>query len=70
MSSLQVPEILGSIPRNLKRRRASLQETLFSLLDMLTRHFPRDVLMSVLTHLPQCDRYQPGHLHSLVVLFT
>ncbi|XP_003643101.3 uncharacterized protein LOC100858097 isoform X2 [Gallus gallus] len=52
---LTVPEILGSIPRNLKRRRASLQETLFSLLDMLTRHFPRDVLMSVLTHLPQCD---------------
>ncbi|XP_015128145.3 uncharacterized protein LOC107049283 [Gallus gallus] len=52
---LTVPEILGSIHRNLKRSRASLQETLFSLLDMLTRHFPRDVLMSVLTHLPQCD---------------
>uniref|UniRef100_A0A803Y724 Maestro heat like repeat family member 7 n=1 Tax=Meleagris gallopavo TaxID=9103 RepID=A0A803Y724_MELGA len=52
---LTVPQILESIHRNLRRRLASLQQTLFSLLDMLTSLFPRDVLMSVLIHLPQSD---------------
>ncbi|XP_031463612.1 uncharacterized protein LOC116238195 [Phasianus colchicus] len=52
---LTVPEILQSIHRNLKRRLASLQQTLFSLLNMLTNLFPRDLLTAVLLHLPQND---------------
>ncbi|XP_021239273.1 uncharacterized protein LOC110391645 isoform X2 [Numida meleagris] len=56
---LTVPEILGSIHRNLESNSASLQQTLRSLLDVLTNRFPRDALRSVLTDLSQCDRYQP-----------
>ncbi|XP_040512141.1 maestro heat-like repeat-containing protein family member 7 [Gallus gallus] len=52
---LTVPEILGSIHRSLERNSKSLQKTLFSLLDVLTIQFPKDVLRSVLTDLPQTD---------------
>ncbi|OXB80098.1 UNVERIFIED_CONTAM: hypothetical protein H355_006930 [Colinus virginianus] len=51
-----VPEILGSIHRNLKENHSSLHKTLFGLVDMLTTHFPRDVLKSLLMDHPQCDR--------------
>ena len=59
LSSHQVPEILEFIQRNLGSNSAFLQKTLYSVLDVLTIHFPRDVLMSVLTDLPHSDRYQP-----------
>ena len=59
MPSHQVPKILEFIQRSLGRKSASLQQTLFSVLDVLTIQFPRDVLRSILTDLPQCDRYQP-----------
>ena len=59
MSSVQVPEILASIHRNLKSPPTLHQPTFLSLLDMLACQFPRNVLTCVLTHLPQNDRYQP-----------
>ncbi|XP_021237043.1 maestro heat-like repeat family member 5 [Numida meleagris] len=52
---IDVPEILRSIHRNLEINTTSLQQTLLSLLDVLTNRFPRDALMSVLTDLPQSD---------------
>ncbi|OXB64796.1 hypothetical protein ASZ78_010389 [Callipepla squamata] len=55
VSSQQVPEILGSIHRNLKKNQGSLQQTVLRLLDKLICHFPRDVTLSVLVHLPESD---------------
>ncbi|XP_019466233.1 uncharacterized protein LOC104915311 isoform X3 [Meleagris gallopavo] len=52
---MDVPEILEFIQRNLGSSSTSLQEALFSVLDVLTIQSPRDVLRSVLTDLPQCD---------------
>ena len=54
----QLPDILGSIQRSLRRNSKSRQKTLFSLLDILTIQFPGEVLRSVLIDFPQCDRYQ------------
>ena len=66
MFSQQVPEILGFIHANLKIQSTSVQQILLSVLDMLTVQFPRDVLRSVLTDLPQNDRYQPRQPHTFV----
>ncbi|XP_031471798.1 uncharacterized protein LOC116244337 [Phasianus colchicus] len=55
----EVPEILGYLCRKLKSSSTSVQAILPSLLDVLACQFPRDVLTSVLTHLPHSDRYQP-----------
>ncbi|POI23361.1 hypothetical protein CIB84_012890, partial [Bambusicola thoracicus] len=55
---VDVPKILEFMQRNLRSSSTSLQQTLFSVLDVLTNQFPRDVLMSVLTDLPHSDR--PG----------
>lgn len=57
MSSQQVPVIMAFIHRHLKSKKTSIQQTLFSVLDVLAYQFPRDVLTAVLTHLPQSDRY-------------
>eukprot|EP00076_Gallus_gallus_P035244 XP_025000782.1 uncharacterized protein HRC8L isoform X3 [Gallus gallus] len=56
---MDVPETLEFIQRNLGSNSASLQQTLFSVLGVLTIHFPRDVLMSVLTDLPHSDSTTP-----------
>ncbi|XP_021237046.1 maestro heat-like repeat family member 5 isoform X2 [Numida meleagris] len=50
-----VPKILEFIQRNLGSNRTSLQQALSSVLLVMTKQFPRDVLTSVLTDLPQCD---------------
>ncbi|OXB72621.1 UNVERIFIED_CONTAM: hypothetical protein H355_016390 [Colinus virginianus] len=52
---MDVPEILWFVQRNLGSNSASLQQILFLVLDVLTSQFPREVLISVLTDLPQRD---------------
>ncbi|XP_040512069.1 uncharacterized protein LOC101750975 isoform X2 [Gallus gallus] len=52
---MDVPEILEFIWRNLGSNSTSLQPTLYTVLDVLTNQFPRDVLISVLTDLPHSD---------------
>eukprot|EP00076_Gallus_gallus_P016751 XP_015136234.1 uncharacterized protein MROH7L2 isoform X2 [Gallus gallus] len=52
---MDVPEILGYIQTNLKIESTSVQQILFSVLDLLAIQFPKDVLRSVLTDLPQTD---------------
>ena len=59
MSSEQVPVIMSFIHRHMKSSSTSVQQTLFSVLEILAYQFPRDVLMSVLIYLPPNDRYQP-----------
>ncbi|XP_040512144.1 uncharacterized protein LOC101748912 isoform X2 [Gallus gallus] len=52
---MDVPEILGYIQTNLKIESTSVQQILFSVLDLLAIQFPKDVLRSMLTDLPQTD---------------
>ncbi|XP_021237182.1 uncharacterized protein LOC110390253 isoform X2 [Numida meleagris] len=52
---MDVPNILKFIHRNLESNSTPVQQILFSVLDVLTNQFPRDVLTSVLTDLPQSD---------------
>ncbi|XP_031413216.1 uncharacterized protein LOC116216178 isoform X2 [Meleagris gallopavo] len=52
---MDAPVIVRFIHRHLKSNSTSIQETLFSVLEVLAYEFPRDVLMSVLIHLPQND---------------
>ncbi|XP_031461335.1 uncharacterized protein LOC116236694 [Phasianus colchicus] len=51
----EVPEILQFIRRKLKSSSASAQAIFLSVLDVLARQFPTDVLTSVLTYLPHSD---------------
>ncbi|POI25758.1 hypothetical protein CIB84_010492 [Bambusicola thoracicus] len=52
---MDVPVIMGFIHRQLKSKKTSVRQTLFSVLDMVAYQFPGDVLTAVLMHLPQSD---------------
>ncbi|XP_015714879.2 uncharacterized protein LOC107312192 [Coturnix japonica] len=65
---MDVPEILGFIHANLKIQSTSVQQILLSVLDVLTVQFPRDVLRSVLTDLPQNDSTTLDILKSVLTL--
>ncbi|OXB71935.1 UNVERIFIED_CONTAM: hypothetical protein H355_006924 [Colinus virginianus] len=52
---MDVPEIMGFLHRHLKTNKTRVEQEVFSALEMMAHSFPRDVLTSVLIHLPQCD---------------